>query len=987
MPTIEITSESTELPVTIGELVADIQSDVEKGLAGIAVKDSELVNPEIQKPDSIDIDRIVEILESNDFSIKFGKAEALALINTGYVDTFDTYGHRFEGLDAEVAYALIAAGHGYVVAYEFPRFAGLDQNEAALKLIATGYGNAIANLPEVFTNIDSDSIVLALADKGDESTVEAFLEHFHGISASAAQQLISRDYADTLIGRMYAFRRKDHADIARALIRAGRGGSVACSLDNFKDTDHNEIAHMLIDAGKGNIVLCYLHNFQGIDQNALALALIDKNMVHAVADYLYMFTDRLNANVAHALIDAGESRAVAYKLIEFTGLDADIGTTLIGAGFGDHVINGRSSFVELELPDTLYADSSYTYLRGGFSRSAIGEMLRRRLDAGVERNIHDASQWLESFQMPYKWFDVDAIKASDDKSGKLDDYKVPLKDPALEATFIRNLIYSDVSLRERLTYGTTEKQSLRDKLAIVFGADASLRDELKGRIGRERAIATEHLYDTLLGDPEVSRQWQEYQEAGGQKKKFFKDLMSGNDILQQSFTDETVALQAAVEEQFLAELLTTRPELATLIESKVVKSGEDWFYFPEYQLLYQAACSSEGNSQLYKQPDFSIDTLFGRAHAMVDTYYDHSFGHSKDETTHKLTKEELVLQLNNAFENLTAAGIETFAQPQPPSNDEIEDWQIKLKIAFDRMNRDGLVDAATKLSQMRRSRERYVRDTQEWLRRHATTQSGHLTQAWGDRATALLEGIPDGVGGIRSWQRVNALGLEIDRLEADGMLQIQGMSREYVEAQKDSVTELTRVLSSRDTIEALSKLKRWREARDWTDKILPAERVQTEVGNKTYSIEIFDKDDPRGFTIGEDTGCCMTIDGVSKSCIRAGYTRRDAGFLGVYLPNGDLLAQSFWYVHPDEPNVLVMDNIEANEGRDMENIRKIYQETLEKYLRSHAELHINEVRVGVGYTDINLGGLRKVKNPKTLGEGIYTDARDQRRMLRLEAAA
>lgn len=56
------------------------------------------------------------------------------------------------------------------------------------------------------------------------------------------------------------------------------------------------------------------------------------------------------------------------------------------------------------------ADHSYAYLNGGWNKNTLGKIILTRLDARIERSIHDASQWLESFQIPEFSYDIKAIK-------------------------------------------------------------------------------------------------------------------------------------------------------------------------------------------------------------------------------------------------------------------------------------------------------------------------------------------------------------------------------------------------------------------------------------------------------------------------------------------------------------------------------------------------------------------------------------------------
>ena len=60
--------------------------------------------------------------------------------------------------------------------------------------------------------------------------------------------------------------------------------------------------------------------------------------------------------------------------------------------------------------------------------------------------------------------------------------------------------------------------------------------------------------------------------------------------------------------------------------------------------------------------------------------------------------------------------------------------------------------------------------------------------------------------------------------------------------------------------------------------------------------EILADDDPGGFTIGYDTGCCMTLGGASESCIWAGYQDPNYAFFTVRDRGDRLRAQSILYI-------------------------------------------------------------------------------------------
>ena len=914
----------------------------------------------------IDAGKSDSLIRSLDKFTGLDMSIANKLANDGYYPAYHL--GSFTGLDMSIANKLIDAGDGYYLIHHLDSFTGLDHNEIANKLIDAGESNSLIRNLDKFTGLDHSEIANKIIGTVRVDSAKNLDSRW------ITNKIIDTGPSALLIKNLDKFPGLDHSEIANKLIDVGRGKSVVQNLDSFTGLDHSEIANKLIDVGRVDLLIEYLYRFTGLNVST-ANKLIDTGRIDSLIENLNRFTG-LDMSTANKLIDAGESYLLAQNLDNFTGID-DMYAALKDIGRLDILIDSDNRDNE-NLQNVDFADNSYVYLKGGFSREAIGKLIRQRLDRGIESNIHDASQWLSEFQMPKKWADAEAIKADRADTDKdVESYYVSLKKSGVEARFILQLLEAGSGLRKRLIYGNTYEPSDQDKLKVVFESYPDLQRELNTRIGRGRAELTNNYYGELLKDPDINVLWQEFQSNGGEsQRKFFKEYFTAHESEAVELESRAIELQIQIQRDLLEESLDKYPEIREKINSQITQSGEDWFYYPEYQLLYKAACSPEGDSQLYKKDDFSIDDLFGRAHAMIDSYYEDSFNTSKDKTSHRLTKEKLTAKLNRAFERLTDNKEEIMNQED---EDDLEDKEIGDKKLV------GLSNTVMKLKKMRHNRERYIRDTQTWLARHALAPSRSLTKVWGDRSEALAHGTADSIPAIQAWQRVAGFNKRIDRLEQTGKLQEMGLDREYIGNHTSDISELTRQLSGKNAVRALGKMKRWAEKRDWTDKVLPAASTEVGVDGSRYSLDIFGADDPRGFTIGEDTACCMTINGVSKSCIKAGYTRENAGFLGVYMSNGDLLAQSFWYVHPKDPTVLVLDNVEANEGRNPDKILKIYEKALRSYLTDHPDVNITEVRIGTGYSDVNLGDLPRVKNPRTLDYSVYTDAYKQVHLMTVDS--
>jgi len=512
--------------------------------------------------------------------------------------------------------------------------------------------------------------------------------------------------------------------------------------------------------------------------------------------------------------------------------------------------------------DEWFADMSYVYMSGGFSRAAVGRVIRLRVEHGLEKDVHDASQWLSEFQIPEHGYDVQSILRARNQEG-------------FDPESIAEMTFKDW-----------------DREQAFFLQLAGLPVEERSRL----------------------------------------NLSGKKGVAEQMFDD------------------------------------------PGHQFLYHVALQTgEDGMPHYKSPTFSISSLVSLAQG--------GDGQSADTTSHirefvNRTAYDMGDKTTHAF-----------------SDGEIENVVLGLEDVTPAQEVTAREIARTvgELRAMGQARQAYATDTQAWLRRHTNAAAGNLTKVWRDRGMALAYGVDDRAGAIASWQRTNAVGLKVRDLEATGALlgEYSLTAAEVLSTDNAPViAELSRRLSADNTIEAMSKLKRWKAQRKQEDKLLPPAKIEVKLNDSEsasgYSFEVLDKDDPRGFTIGEDTGCCMTIHGASNSCISAGYRHHRAGFVALYAPDDSLAAQSFWYVHPKYPGILVLDNIETNEGRDIQNkVLPAYREALREYFDMHPETGITDVHIGTGYSDVDLGGLPRVEAIPPLSSKIYTDAHSQRLLMSL----
>ena len=420
--------------------------------------------------------------------------------------------------------------------------------------------------------------------------------------------------------------------------------------------------------------------------------------------------------------------------------------------------------------------------------------------------------------------------------------------------------------------------------------------------------------------------------------------------------EKTTFYDVDLESDLLAGILKAPQDLRDrLLLPRKTQKIQQIFFAPEHQLLYLAL------ADVYRDSDINISNVRDHAFDRLDKFYDEWLTNARGkETTYRISKDDLREKLIAAIENVNNSVL---------SDDE---------------NITGVIQ---RLSKYGNNRKRYIDDATSWLLRHATSPSARLTKVWGDRAVALIEGANDSARDIEIWQNDNALRLQLREMTRQGSMPHNLTAAEVTGEFSGWARELSRCYDSDRIIRAISEYKSVRT----TEALLPAQVMEMQTSSGVYKAEVLAKDDPRGMTIGVDTGCCMTLDGASASCIESGYKHKNAGFFALYTPQGRLAAQSYFYVNPDHPNILVLDNIEANQGRDTNKIVEIYKQALSKYLlerfATDRAWNIDTVNLGTGYGEAVKSSVLRLPAtnpiPNNLGYHIYSDASDQRLLLHL----
>ena len=374
------------------------------------------------------------------------------------------------------------------------------------------------------------------------------------------------------------------------------------------------------------------------------------------------------------------------------------------------------------------------------------------------------------------------------------------------------------------------------------------------------------------------------------------------------------------------------------------------FFSPETVSIYDLLVRK------YKDPSFDVDMLI------------------------KMTKDNLGDLFNSYIETVSD---KTLAQPT-----DFESFKQSVETTLNEIRNtsasERIGEIAQRLKQYGRNRKKYVDDTISWLTRHMTTPRTTLTKVWGDRAFALSFGIKDNASSIESWQKTEAL-FSYAKAHPKYMQEQNLTIEELYTTYEGFMHELSRCYDSEKTISMIGFFKEKQNP----DKIMPPKTIELMKDNRKFIGTVLAYDDPRGATQGVDTGCCMTVGGVSDSCIKSGYRDSNAGFFDLYDPKGRLMAQSYFYINLKHPDVLVIDNIEANSGRDSNRIIDLYKDYFTQYIKDRFSndptWRIRQVNIGTGYGDVAKPLVLKLDATEIVHNrpGIYTDAdKDQRLLLR-----
>jgi hypothetical protein len=923
---------------------------------------------------------------------------ALKLIQVRWGGTYVIQNlEKFQGLDhSEIAHKLVESGYICFVAQNLERFQGLNHVNIAFELIVRGQGDSLADYLEKFHGLNHLEIALKLIEAGLGVSVAKNLEKFRGLNSEVALKLIDTGQGNSLISNLEKFHGLNHLEIALKLIEAGLGVSVAQNLERFQGLNHLEIALKLIEAGVGDVVADILQKFQGLNSE-VALKLIKIGQGFSVSRYLQKFQG-LDCEVAITLIGAGCQAAVLDKLYMFIDDSGELAkyiSTISGyewvspkppviAGYrtisykshinkeasddyGNVIAIDKSKFAPRELVDNYgdiatkeepvftpsseinrwYGGNSYAKLKG-FSSETIGHIMHNRIAVNVESGFHYASQWMQIFEVPNEAYDMAQARGIGEffNDEVLNFEKLTTNNPVYEANFLKILMTADGETRKRLILSSKEgvAESLFFKLAheLVYKALTEFVDK------------TEQSEQSEVGE-------------SSQVMRFQLDQL------------DLVALRKRLEDM-VASTVTVRGNA----KARATHEEKDEVLASIYQLIHDAEnavyeATPEPNIQFSFKELVHIRNMRDReGDEVLVTKLNGMLSKLKKVSLRRTayiddTQKWLLASSTTPSELLTRAWGDralALASGEKDSPSSILAWAKlnAMNLIYDRF--DKLLADGLEIGEFSPGEAEHFE-----LEEDETDDDDENDEFEDEDEPCADQSLPDDNSLIKALNY---------KSRAD-------MNRPEVKAK---LNELVRVLSADQALTALAKLSLWRRNEIVCETVPRVSRWQTEVRfdqkdskdkqflgedekDKSFVFEIYDKEDPRGFTIGVDTGCCMTLGGASESCIMAGYKNSNAGFMGVHSPESEsVIAQSFWYVNPDQPDVLVLDNIEANAGRDMNRLAEVYKRALEAWIKEHPENGIKKVNLGLGYTEINVASLKNVEAVKPL-IGIYSDASKQ----------
>lgn len=284
--------------------------------------------------------------------------------------------YKFKELDrTKIAYALIEAGEGDVVAEYINSFSELDHSDIAHRLMASGaQDSVIENLFYFHCSFDNE-FALQLIQAGGIKKVGDCLNKFEVLDNEIAVNLIESGYSYTVIMGLKRFPKLDLHETAIKIIDAGEGTQLLQNLEKFGELDMNEIAKRLISVGSGAdlakllsrlhglnseiaisliqeghgaSVVCSCRSFEALDDREVVLKLIETGQTKVIVDWTNQLLKGIDKEIAAKLIDEGYVTEVVSKLRQYISLNKEIALRLVEAGKASEIIRHLRQFEGLD---------------------------------------------------------------------------------------------------------------------------------------------------------------------------------------------------------------------------------------------------------------------------------------------------------------------------------------------------------------------------------------------------------------------------------------------------------------------------------------------------------------------------------------------------------------------------------------------------------------------------------------------------------------
>lgn len=874
---------------------------------------------------------------------------------------------HFGGLGKSMAMKLLADRRSDLLLKYIDNFTELDK-EVALGLLRTRKEGTLYVLshPEHFSGFVFDkevALILAEVGEGVAHITEDQLAQFVGLDREVAEGWLSvrtslplAEYSISHSERFVGFKLdKKTADIA---FSAGHWQLVRKYIDQFSDLDQ-QTAEKFFKHGDDEVaryVLAHPDNFVGLNLNReLALVLLDTKHAGALSDFIPQFTG-LDHGIAIKLFET-------KKAIENTIKNADC--------FSDFVLGESTAQVLLDLgqPELLIKymsqftdlNAKYLHLDQPFREYFLSILSSGQIPVLTQEDYH--------CQEEYHYIPKEIDDTEDEGGGAM-------RENFLEEIFQANRVAAfnhtkDLKLPSKQLFSVAHTYNSKDDFEIykmLMTNGYLVKDILEySWVLKNKEIATFPSEDKFPCDKPRGAQesWLArhafHIPEGWQTKRLgsiiYNRLHTGIDTNLHDATywlkdfDVPGSAHGTTYKDENAELLLllstmdTPEKMRARLPSNPNRYRE-LFASSAGELVYQALLP------LAKEGPVAIEQL-------------------------KSSMRDILSQLDSSEDQQRQLKI-----PLPNLLEEVENLLTNLAARAEEEHNDipGLLQHLKIVSQ---NRTRYIDEAQTWVQTHQSTPRSLLQVAWTNRPLALSDGCADNPRAIKQWADINTLKFSVAEMEKNGRLP-KNFSISDVKAYTPWLNELVRCYSGETAVQTVALLKEEFNP----EYYIPPAKIDLDHG---WVGEVLPKNDPRGFTIGYDTGCCMTLGGASESCIHAGYTDPSYGFFVLYR-DGRLCAQSFLYTNTGKsPGTIICDNIEANEGRDQEEVLRRYQEFFRKYIRQELQRDPSspfvEINVGIGYTEVGLDSLEsadQIPMPLKEGEHIYSDASVQKKLFKLD---